>query len=429
MRTAIKKAMEKEGDVEVAGWVHETRDLGGIKFIVLRDRSGKLQITAPKKKVSPEVFKAMDQSFETVLEIKGAMQASEKAVGGAELIPEQINVLSKAMTPLPLDPSWKVPAEFDTRLDNRFLDMRRPEVTSIFKIRNVLNRATRGYMESQGFIEFYPPLIVAAGAEGGAELFPISYFDKEAFLTQSAQLYKQYAVAAGMEKVYQIAPCWRAEESHTSRHLTEFFQIDVEMGFIKNEEDVMNICEGVFNASLQKINEECGEQLKNLGVHLVVPKTPYPRITYTKALELLDSDGRHIEWGEDIDREAEKQLGDIMMKKGDPAFFITKYPSIQKPFYIMKDGEFSRGFDMDYMGWEMSSGGQREHRYDVLEAEMKKGDMNLDAFKFYLDIFRYGCPPHGGFGLGVERILTKILKLHNIRESIMFPRDTKRLIP
>lgn len=429
MRVPISEAVKTKGVVEVAGWVHKTRDLGGIKFIVLRDRSGKLQITAPKKKVSQDTFDAMTQSFESVISVTGKIQKSEKAVSGVEIIPQSIELLSKAATPLPLDPSGKTHAEIDTRLDNRFLDIRRPEVLDIFKIRTVLNKAVRNYMESQKFMEFFPPCIVGAGAEGGAELFPISYFDKEAFLTQSAQLYKQYAVASGMERVYQISPCWRAEESHTSRHVTEFYQIEVEMGFVKDEEEVMNICEGVFDASLRAINDNCQKELKTMGIDLVIPERPYPRITYTKALELLESDGRKIEWGEDIDRDAEKQLGNIMIAEGKPAFFITKYPSAQKPFYVMKDGKLSRGFDLDYMGWEMSSGGQREHRYDVITEEMTKDDMNLDAFGFYLDAFKYGCPPHGGFGLGIERILTKVLKLQNIRETIMFPRDTKRLVP
>ncbi len=429
MRTAIKEALESEGDVEVAGWVHETRDLGGIKFTVLRDRSGKLQVTAPEGKVPSDVFEKMSQSFETVLRVKGRMQKSKKATGGAELIPEEIEVLAEAESPLPLDPSGKVPAELSTRLDNRFLDLRRREILDIFRVRNAVNRATRDFLEGKNFFEFNPPFVVEAGAEGGAELFPISYFNKEAFLSQSAQLYKQYLVSAGLERVYQIAPCWRAEESHTSRHLTEFHQIDVELGFIEDENDVMDVCEGVFDAILRYVDEHCQEELEEMGIQLVIPERPYPRITYDKALELLEEDGKKIEWGEDIDRESEKQLGDVMLEEEKPAFFITKYPSVQKPFYIMKDGKLSRGFDLDYLGWEMSSGGQREHRHDILLAEMKKGGMNVDAFQFYVDAFRFGCPPHGGFGLGIERVVTKLLKLHNIRESVMFPRDTKRLIP
>jgi len=310
--------------VTVAGWVYEKRDLGGIKFIVLRDRGGFIQITAIKKEADPELFKVMTKyPAESVIKVQGKVQASKQAPSGVEILPSKIELLSESVSPLPLDPTWKTPAELDTRLDNRLLDFRRPEITSIFKIRAVLMEAMREYMRSQQFTEVTMPNIVKAGAEGGALLFPVAYFDKEAFLTQSAQLYKQYLCCTNFERVFSICPSFRAEPSHTTRHISEFWQLDLEMAFVEDEEDVMKVTEGVFEYGVRKVAENCKNELEILKLKPIVPKLPFPRITYKEVLEILNKEGIEIKQGDDIPDYGEKKLGEIMKKKGHAAYFIT----------------------------------------------------------------------------------------------------------
>jgi aspartyl-tRNA synthetase len=388
LSSEVKPGMDGK-EVNLAGWVHEKRDLGGVKFIVLRDRGGFIQITGVKKKTDTKVLEL----------------------------------------PLPMDPTWKTPAELDTRLDNRLLDVRRPEIQAIFEIRAVILEAAREFMRGQNFVEMSFPSVVKAGAEGGALLFPLSYFDQEAFLSQSAQLYKQYLACTNFERVFSVGQSWRAEPSHTTRHLSEFWQLDYEMAFIEDEDDVMNVTEGVFEYIIRTVVKRCQKQLKILGAKPVVPKLPFPRVEFKQVLEMLKKEGIDIRDGEDIPDYGEKKLGEIMLKKGHAAYFITKYPRKVRAFYIMMDGPVSRGFDLDFMGLEMCSGGQREHRIDVLKKMLKEKGYDVSAFDFYLNIFKYGAPPHGGVGIGIERILTSLLGLSNIREAILFPRDTKRLIP
>lgn len=416
--------------VEVAGWAHERRDLGGIKFIVLRDRGGFLQVTGIKKSTDPKIFDQMGKiGAETVIKVTGKVQASKQAPRGVELIPGKIEVLAESLAKLPIDPTWKTPSELDTRLDNRLLDLRRPEITAIFRVRSVVVEALREYMRSQDFTEVALPMIVKAGAEGGSLLFPVAYFDQEAFLSQSGQLYKQYMACTNLERVFLVGPSWRAEPSHTIRHLNEFWQLDFEQAFIESEEDVMATTEGVFAHAVSKVVQKCQKELGILKIQPVVPKTPFPRIKFKEVVDMLSREGVEIPTNADIPDYAEKKLGELMAEKGHAAYFITKFPRPLRAFYIMSDGDLSRGFDLDYRGLEMCSGGQREHRLNNLIGNMKYKGYDPSAFDFYLNIFRYGAPPHGGVGIGVERVLQSILNLPNIREAIPFPRDTKRLVP
>ncbi len=420
--------------VKVAGWVWEIKDLGGIKFLWIRDREGIVQVTAPKKKVDPEIFKLIPKlNSEDVIAVEGVVNFTPKAKLGFEILPEKIEILSRSESPLPLDPTGKVKAELDTRLDNRFMDLRRPEVMAIFRIRSNVFKAVRDFFHSQGFIEIHTPKIIATATEGGTELFPMKYFEKDAFLAQSPQLYKQIMMATGLDRVYEIAPIFRAEEHNTTRHLNEAWSIDAEMAFIENEEEVMEVLENLVAHAINYVREHNEKELKILDFELEEPKLPFPRVTYDRALEILADLGKEIPWGEDIDTEGERLLGKYMLEnEGAPLYFIYRYPSEAKPFYIMKyddKPEISRAFDLEYRGVEITSGGQREHRVDVLTEQIREKGLNPASFEFYLKAFRYGMPPHGGFGLGAERLIKQMLDLNNIREVILFPRDRRRLTP
>ena len=420
--------------VKVAGWVHEVRDLGGIKFVWLRDREGIVQITAPKKKVNEEIFLIIPKlNSEDVVAVEGVVNFTPKAKLGFEIIPEKIEILAKAESPLPLDPTGKVKAELDTRLDNRFIDLRKPEVMAIFKIRSNVFKAIREFFYQEGFVEIHTPKIIVTATEGGTELFPMKYFERDAFLAQSPQLYKQIMMASGLDRVFEIAPIFRAEEHNTTRHLNEAWSIDAEMAFIENEDEVMQILERLIAYTINYVREHNEKELKILDFELEEPKLPFRRITYTQALKILKDLGKEIPWGEDIDTEGEKLLGRYIKETYDEdLYFIYQYPSEAKPFYIMKYDErpeISRAFDLEYRGVEITSGGQREHRYEKLKEQIAEKGLNVESFEFYLKAFRYGMPPHGGFGLGAERLLKQMLNLKNIREVILFPRDRRRLEP
>ena len=287
----------------------------------------------------------------------------------------------------------------------------------------------RDYFESRGFIEVHTPVIQAAGAEGGAVLFPLIYYKKEAFLRQSPQLYKQILMASGLDKVYEIGPAFRAEKFHTRRHVSEFLSLDFEIAWIDSEEDVMKVLEGLVHHSLKETKKECKTELDILNAKINVPEVPFRRLTYDDVLKLLLKRDIKIEWGNDLEDSQEKILGEIMEEKGVEWYFITKYPSKIKPFYIMMDGKISRGIDLDFKGMEIASGGQREHRHDILVKVMKEKGLDPHQFSFYLESFRYGMPTQGGIGFGVERMIQQLVGMDNIRETILFPRTPERLVP
>lgn len=424
-------------EVLIAGWVQEIRNLGNLKFIILRDREGTAQICIKKKKASDEILnKVKELTKESIISVRGNLSVNPKAPNGYEIFPNELNIISTASVPLPLDPSEKavksdVTANIDTRLDNRFLDLRKKEVMAIFKLRDNVIDAGRKFLKGNKFIEVHSPKIIASASEGGTELFPIAYFDKEAFLAQSPQLYKQTLMAAGFDRVFETATYFRAELHDTTRHLNEVTAFDCEMSFIDDENDVMDVIEGLMRAILNEAKES--EEVKILNKEINIPEK-FPRISYDECLELLNEKGITIKWGEDIDTKREKILGEIVKDKfGSELFFITKYPLKIKPFYTAPenfnaDDKYSRAFDLEYKGVEISSGGQRIHIYDLLVERIKRCNLNPENFKFYLDAFRYGMPPHGGFGLGIERILMQMLDT-TIREVILFPRDRHRLTP
>jgi nondiscriminating aspartyl-tRNA synthetase len=423
-------------EVTVAGWVQDTRNLGGISFIQLRDRDGTVQLTLPKKKIEPELFKELTtMPRESVVAVRGMLKANKEARAGFEIIPSAIAVLNVAEAPLPMGVIDKVNVDLDTRLNNRFMDLRREQILAIFKVRDALLEGSREYLSNEGFLEVQTPKIVAAGAEGGATLFKLNYFGREAYLAQSPQLYKQSLMGAGFERIFEIAPAYRAELSDTVRHLSEFTSLDVEMSFIKGSEDVMKVVEGLVAHSISHVSKECNAEMAVLGIEPDEQKPPFPRLTHEECVKLLQGAGKRIEVGQDIDTDGEKTLGDIVKKEyGARLFFITRFPTELKrgTFYAMRLDEapsLTGYFDFEFDGEELVSGGQREHRLPRLLAQLEENGMSPEAFEFYLKAFRFGMPPHGGFGLGIERFLHMLLKLPNIRECVLFPRDRVRVAP
>ncbi|MEM5871384.1 MAG: aspartate--tRNA(Asn) ligase [Candidatus Aenigmatarchaeota archaeon] len=421
MERSYSNELKENMKVKIKGWVENIRDLGNIKFITVRDREGKIQITLKRDDVSEKVYKMVDKiGKEDCIEVEGDVIKSKIAKLGFEIIPSSIKILAVAEKPLPMDKhveSWK-----DTRFDYRYLDLRNPSIQKIFIIRHKVMGFIHEFFRKNGFIEIHTPVIQASGAEGGASLFKFNYYGKEAYLRQSPQLYKQMMMASGLDKVYEIGQAFRAEKFHTRRHLSEFMSLDFEMAWIESEEDVMKVLENMFVYVLKKLNEET-------DLKIPVPELPIKRVTYDEVLKELEKTGIELEWGDDLEDSQEKKFAEIMEKKGYEAYFITKFPSKIKPFYIMQDGEISRGIDFDYRGMELASGGQREHRYEILVRVMKEKGLDPKNFTFYLDAFRYGMPPHGGIGFGVDRFVKQILNLPDVQEAILFPRTPEKLVP
>lgn len=430
-RTHYSKRIDPElsgEEITVMGWIHELRDLGGIIFVLLRDRDGTIQVTAPSKKISKELLEQIRKlRKESVIAVKGIVQESPKAPGGYEIIPNELKLLNESKLPLPLDTTEKVRAEIDTRLDARYLDLRKPSISAIFKIKSRMLHSVRLFLEEGEFIEINTPKLVGSATEGGTELFPITYFEREAFLGQSPQLYKQMMMATGFDKVYEIAPIFRAEEHDTLRHLNEVVSIDMEASFC-DQEDVMKILEGMVHTVLGDVAKQCEDELNLLGIDLEIPDIPFDRIDYEDVVDIVNSKGVNMRHGEDLSRAAEKAIGEHM----DNYYFITGWPTDIKPFYVMpseEDPAKSCAFDLMYKDLEISSGAQRVHKHDLLVERIKKQGLNPNSFEKYLAAFEYGMPPHAGWGLGADRFNMCITGLKNIRETVLFPRDRRRLTP
>lgn len=428
-RTHIKDIFLKNlEEVEVAGWVYDSRALGKIKFIVLKDLTGQIQVTAFKNDVSSEVFDLMDKvSRESVLYIKGKVVASKQAPGGKELVPLEIKVFAKAEE-LPIDVTDFSKTELPKRLDYRFLDLHRKKVQAIFKVESTIMQAYREFMIKEiGANEFVFPSIIGSSSEGGTEMFPLKYFEKNAYLSQSCQLYKQM-VACSMEKAFTIFTVWRAEKHSTVKHLNEARQMDFEMAFA-DEFVIMDVLARAVQYTIKKVLEERKEELEELEVKdLVIPEIKY--FTFEEVKAIL---AKHNVSPEpyDLNTESEKKLGELFP---NTLVMVHDWPYLGRGFYIMpKSGEgekkVTRGFDCIYKGMEITSGGQRVHIPELLEKQLREKGLNPENFKSYIDSFRFGAPPHGGFGLGLERLTMLVLNLSNIRDVTLFPRDRERLTP
>ncbi|WP_286903942.1 aspartate--tRNA(Asn) ligase [Clostridium sp. UBA1652] len=416
-----------EESVLVKGWVHKIHDLGKITFLHLRDKTGIIQLVVDKDEIK-------DLRLEMSVEAIGDKVENEKAPGGVELISKGITVIGKAFyDKLPFEVnSYKQKASLEKQLDYRSLSLRSPKTRAVFKIQEEIGDAFRTYLKDLRFSEIHTPKIISSSTEGGSEMFTVNYFNKRAFLSQSPQFYKQMMVGAGFERVFEVGHAYRAELHGTWRHLSEYVSLDVEMGFIKDEYEVMDLEEGFLNYLFKTLKEKCPKELQMYGIELP-DKLEIPRMPLAKAQEiLLEKFNKKSPVG-NIDAEGEVLLSKYIKETYDCDFvFLTEYPVSKRPMYAMPDSErpeLTKSFDLIYKGLEITTGGQRIHDYDMLAANIRKFGLNPEDFGFYLDSFKYGMPPHGGFAIGLERLTLKILDLENIREATLLPRDLKRLEP
>lgn len=418
--------------VAAAGWAHEIRDLGGITFILVRDREGTIQVVF-KEDENEELFeKAQEVGREDVVLVEGEVKESDQAPGDRELTPTSLEIIGEAEQPLPMEVSKDIDSDRATRLDNRFMDLRRPEIHAIFSLRSHLIESMEEWFDQNEYISIQTPNIAKMGAEGGAELFPVVYYGEEAFLSQSPQLYKQMLMAAGFDKVYETGTAFRAENSNTSRHVSEISMFDVELAFIEDQEDVMDVLEESLRYTLKEAAKKSADDLDILGVDLEVPEEDFPRISFERAREILKEEYDYEpEEEDDLDTKGEKLLGEYFEEQGHPAFFVIGYPG--EKFYYMEaregDKYQSRRFDLIYKGLELASGGQREHDMDKLMAAIEEEGIDPEDISFYLESFKFGMPPHGGYGLGLDRLVRQVAELDNVKEGILFPRDPDRLTP
>ena len=419
------------GEVRVAGWIDRIKDVGRFRFIWIRDRSGIGQVTVSKER--GELYDAaMRLGLHDFIAVRGIVLEKPVAKVGVEIKPISIEVLSRAESPLPLEVGGFVKSGLSTRLDWRPIDLRNPRNLAILRIQAALVKGMQSYLDSNGFIQVFTPCLIGAGSEGGAELFEVDYFGRKAYLRQDPQLHRQLLMVAGLDRIYDLGPSWRAEPSHTPRHLCEYRSCAVELSFIEDERDVMKVEEELVVAGVREVVEECERELKLLGAEVEVPKKPFPVLEFPKVYELLEDLGKRIPYGEDLDREAEKLLARYVKENFDhDFFFINRFPYKVKPFYVMKiDGtDWARSTDLIGGGLELSSGGQREHRYERIIEQIREKGLSLRDFEWFVEHFKYGAPPHGGFAIGIERLTMILLNLENIREATPFPRAPERLLP
>jgi nondiscriminating aspartyl-tRNA synthetase len=414
-------------EVTLFGWVQDIRDLGGIRFIILQDREGTIQITIPKKRISPEVLAKSDflqKRFS--IAAKGTVKKTNMTPRGIEVIPNDIKILSTATPQLPIDITGKTPANIEARLDARPLDLCQEQNLAPFKIQHTALEAIRSYLFGKGFLEVHTPRIIASATEGGAELFSVDYFGQKAFLAQSPQLYKEELVLS-FEKVFEVGPFFRAEESHTRRHLSEFTSVDIEAAFV-NAKDVMELLEQVIHHACTVVKEKCVNELSLLKYNFEVPTIPFKRLTYDQVLDDLKKQDVTVPWGEDIPTEAFRVLGKLY-----PFFyFITDWPTHAKAFYIKPredKPELCEGFDLMWRYIELVSGGTRISQKDQLIQRLTEKGLNPESFKCHLQAFDYGMPPHAGWAIGLERLTMILTGKKNIREVTLYPRDRVRLTP
>lgn len=428
MRTHLISELNEGMDgkhVVLAGWVHEVRDTAKIVFLILRDSTGLAQVIGKKGEITDQVLRNMLLPKESVIEVKGTVKKNPEAKKGFEIIPDEITDLNPLSRQIPFEITGKVPADIDVRLNHRYVDLRRLECRAIFKIESTILQSFRDFFAQKEFTEIRTPTIVGEATEGGAEVFPVVYFEREAFLAQSPQLYKQLALVGGMGKVFMIVPVFRAEKSNTTSHLTEITQMDIEVAFADENDAIKYLSECVVYI-IEKVIEKNQEDLKTLGSELKVPEVKVT--TYAEAVQALKKKGITVNDGSDLSRENEEKLQEIY---GD-AVIVKDYPTAVRAFYSMPKSdnpELTNSYDFIYKGLEISSGAQRIHKPELLIEALKKKGLNPDNFAFYVDAFRVGAPPHSGWSIGLERFAMKLTGVKNIREASMFPRDRKRLSP
>ena len=431
----INELKENNSKVTINGFVDKIRNLQYVQFVILRDTTGKVQVTIEKNEENKELVEIIDNlKEESTVRITGTLLLNEKIkLNGMEIIPETIEVTSRCTEDLPLN--YKDPASttIDTRLNYRFLDLRSEKNLLMFKVQTCFVNAMRDYVLKNNFIEIHTPKLIGAASESGSEVFELKYFDRKAYLAQSPQFYKQMALASGFEKVFEIAPAFRAENSNSYRHATEFTSFDIEFSYINSYEDVMDFEEDLLIAGLSKVKEQYGEEIKKVfNVDIVVPTKPFPRIKLEELYKALEEKYNfHMDFEDvgDMNNESEKLASKYIKEKYNHEFvFITDFSVNKRPFYHMRKDGIPQGYDLIWKGCEITTGAQREHRYDILKAQAEEKGLGEDI-KFYQDFFKYGCPPHGGFALGVDRLTMLMLETGSLKETMFIFRGPNRIEP
>jgi nondiscriminating aspartyl-tRNA synthetase len=433
-RVQIAQLSQHVGEsVQLQGWVHAVRDQKRVQFVILRDRTGLAQVVLEKPEQPSELNDAVSAlTPESAVVLEGEAVADERVkLGGVEVRLTGLHVESAAEPELPV----VAESSLEKRMDWRYLDLRRPDRRLIFEVQSTIEHAMREHWRELGFVEIHTPKFMGSASESGAELFKVEYFDRTAYLAQSPQFYKQMAMSAGFEKVFEIGPVFRANPSFTSRHDTEFTSVDVEIAWIDSHEDVMAFEERWLEAVFSAVAERHGQEIEQtFGVEVVVPSVPFPRIALEAAKELLRANDHEPPGpGDDLDPGSERALSAIVKREhGHEFVFVTDYPSTVRPFYHMRqpaDQELTRSFDLLWRGIEITTGAQREHRYEQLLSQARDKDVEIGPIGYYLDFFRYGAPPHGGFGFGLTRLLMQMLGQENVREVTFLYRGPNRLSP
>jgi aspartyl-tRNA synthetase len=419
--------------VELRGWVHAVRDQKRMQFVVLRDETGLAQLILDKEEPSSELNESVSAlTSESAVSVTGVVVADERVkLGGVEVRLASLHVDSPAEPEVPVTPE----SALDKRIDWRYLDLRRPDRRLIFEVQSTVEHAMREHWRSEGFIEIHTPKLMGSASESGAELFRVDYFERTAYLAQSPQFYKQMAMAGGFGKVFEIGPVFRANPSFTSRHDTEFTSVDVEVSWIDSHEDVMAFEEAWLAHVLGVVADVHGEQIvETFGVEVGAPVLPFPRMTLAAAKELLKSAGHDVPGPDhDLDPPSERALSALVAEQtGSEFVFVTDYPTSVRPFYHMRHADqpkLTKSFDLLWRGIELTTGAQREHRYEQLLEQAREKKVEVEPIQYYLDFFRYGAPPHGGFGFGLTRLLMQMLGQDNVREVTFLYRGPNRLEP
>ena len=419
----------KPGHVEIQGFIENLRDKKNMQFVVIRDLSGKVQVTVVKSE-KPEIAEIFSHAtLESTVKVVGeAVENEYVKLGGIEIIPESVEITSHADA-LPIGPESSI----DQRLDYRWLDLRQPKNQLLFMVQTAMNQSLREFLLNRHFIEIHSPKLIPTASESGSEVFEVKYFDRKAYLAQSPQFYKQMAMGAGFERVFECGPVFRAEKSHTKKHATEFTGFDLEFSFINSFEDVMKLEEEMLAYMLKNLKEKFGEKVKEVfGVDIVVPTLPFPVMKLSEVYDELEKrynfKVRDEEKG-DLTTEAERLCENLAKDKFNHEFlFITDYSAEKRAFYHMRKNGVPQGYDLIWKGMEITTGAQREHRYEILKKQAKEKGLDKDV-EFYLEFFKYGMPPHGGFGLGLDRMIMILLNISSIKEGMFIFRGPDRLNP
>ena len=431
--TIASLAAQADGPVTIGGWVETLRDQKRIQFIIIRDESGSVQVTYPRPAdedaLADQVSSLSNGSF---VEITGNLKHDERVkLGGIEILLTGMKIVSLANPDSPIADDTSI----DKRLDWRFIDMRRPELNLMMRVQTEIEKTWREVWLENDFIEIHSPKLMASPSESHAELFKLEYFETHAYLAQSPQFYKQMAMSAGLGKVFEIGPVFRADPSFTSRHATEFVSVDMEMSWIESHEDIMQFQEQLLVRAITAVKAKYGEEiLKLYGIDIQIPATPFPRIPLAEAHKIVEARGYKVpRMDGDLDPEGERQIHQHVMETyGHEFVFLTDYPKNIRPFYHMRHADnenLTNSYDLIWKGTEITTGAQREHRIEVLEKQVLDKGLELEGLNFYLDFFRYGAPSHGGFGMGLTRVVMLLLDLPNIREASFLFRGPNRLQP